>query len=307
VSRSGNRLFVYAWHNVEGTPCFPNAPGRGVRQLRWQLDLLRRLGTVVPLAEALRDLAAGVPLPARAVALTFDDGYRDNLDLAAPLLERLGLPATFFLVPAMLSGRVGAWWETLAWAVAGTSRTEIPWRAGTVALDTEPRRRGWFDEVAEQLKGTDRAARERTVARLVATLDPAGEPPRRLFLDWDGARGLVRRGFAIGSHSEFHAILSRETAVEQRRDLVASRQELRRELDVPVELLAYPNGRRCDFDDDTVAAARHAGYAFALTTMTGHNGPRTPPYEIRRACVWPHHGPLGVAAATRHMVRAAPG
>src|SRR5688572_9588150 len=100
--RSGSRLLVYAWHNVEGTYCFPNAPGRGVRQLRRQLELLRRVATVVPLEESLRALAAGDQLPPRAVALSFDDGYRDNLDLAVPLLERLDLPATFFLVPGML-------------------------------------------------------------------------------------------------------------------------------------------------------------------------------------------------------------
>ena len=305
MTGSGGRLFVFAWHNVEGTHCFPNEPGRGARQLGRQLDLLRRVATVVPLPDALRSLASGVPLPARAVALTFDDGYRDNLDAAVPLLERRGLPATFFLVPAMLSGRIGAWWETLAWAASRTRRADVRWRGRTVPLDTPHRRRGWFDEAAERLKLTDRANRERVVAEFVAALDPAGQPPQGLFLDWDGARRLVERGFEVGSHSEFHAILAQETADEQRRDLTDSRLALQRELGVAVDLLAYPNGRRSDFDDDTVDAARAAGYSFALTTMTGHNRPDTPPYEIRRACVWPHHGALGVVAAVRHMMREA--
>jgi hypothetical protein len=205
----------------------------------------------------------------------------------------------------MLSGETQAWWETLAWAVHTASRAEIRWQGQPVSLDTPGRRRTWFGDIAERLKHTDRMARERTVEELVATLAPVGPPPDALFLDWDGARSLVRRGFTVGSHSQFHAILARETAQEQRRDLTDSRRHLEHELRVPIDLLAYPNGRRCDYDADTIAAARHAGYSFALTTVTGHNRTDTPPYEIRRACVWPHHGLLGVAAATRHMVRAA--
>jgi peptidoglycan/xylan/chitin deacetylase (PgdA/CDA1 family) len=301
----GNRLLVYAWHNIEGTWCFPNQSGQGRHQFRRQLDLLRRLGTVVPLTEALHDLAEGRPLPPRAVAITFDDGYRDNLDVAVPVLERLQLPATFFLVPAMLSGEIEAWWETLAWAVHRSSRTTTRWAGREVSLDGAQRRRSWFDEIAEDLKHTNRAAREEAVSELVTALAPVGPPPQRLLMDWDGAREMVRRGFTIGSHSQFHAILAQETPAEQQRDLAASRRQLEQQLSVPVEVLAYPNGRSCDFDEHTVAAAEQAGYSFALTTMSGHNRRDTPRYEIRRACAWPHHGVLGVVAATRHMVRAA--
>jgi peptidoglycan/xylan/chitin deacetylase (PgdA/CDA1 family) len=258
---------------------------------------------VVPLAEALHDLAAGRRLPARAMALTFDDGYRDNVEIAVPILQRLRLPATFFLVPAMLSGEVHAWWELLAWAVQNSSRAEVTWGGRRVPLESAEQRHRWFDGVAEQLKAVDRTAREQAVAELVAALVPAGTPSDRMFLDWDGARELVRAGFTVGSHSRFHAILARETPEEQRRDLAESRRALERELQVPVELLAYPNGRRCDYNADTISAARQAGYSFALTTLDGHNRPHTPPYEIRRSCIWPHYGLLGVAAATRHMAR----
>jgi hypothetical protein len=116
----GDRLIVLMWHNVEGTWCYPAAPGAGTRGLAQQLRRLKQLASVVPLEDALEALAAGRPLPSRAVAITFDDGYRDNLDLAAPLLQDLGLPATFFLVPGLLSYEVRPWWEIV---VRG-----LPWR-----------------------------------------------------------------------------------------------------------------------------------------------------------------------------------
>ena len=69
-----------------------------------------------PSTPALRALADGRPLPARAAALTFDDGYRDNLELLVPALQRLGLPATVYLVPGLIERSARPWWETLAWA-----------------------------------------------------------------------------------------------------------------------------------------------------------------------------------------------
>ena len=112
-----DRLLIVAWHNVERTWNYPAAPGAGAAGFEHQLRRLQRLGTIVPLAPSLRQLTTGQPLPPRAIALTFDDGYRDNLEVGAPVLERLGLPATFFLVPGILDGTVSPWWETVAWAV----------------------------------------------------------------------------------------------------------------------------------------------------------------------------------------------
>ena len=125
---AGPRLLVLAWHNVDRTWYYPCAPGAGLRGLARQLEQLRRFSSIVALRPALEALADGRPLPPRAVALTFDDGYRDNLDLAVPLLERLQLPATFFLVPGMLSGEVPMWWEVIAWAFNRSTRHAVTWR-----------------------------------------------------------------------------------------------------------------------------------------------------------------------------------
>jgi peptidoglycan/xylan/chitin deacetylase (PgdA/CDA1 family) len=117
-----DRLLIVAWHNVERTWNYPAAPGAGAAGFEHQLRRLQRLGTIVPLAPSLRQLTTGQPLPPRAIALTFDDGYRDNLEVGALVLERLGLPATFFLVPGILDGAVSPWWETVAWAVQRTPK-----------------------------------------------------------------------------------------------------------------------------------------------------------------------------------------
>lgn len=287
-----DRLMILCWHNVEGSWCFPSAPGAGLRGLERQLRLLRRCARVVALPEALGDLTAGRRIGTRSVALTFDDGYRDQLELGVPLLERLGLPATFFLVPGLLSGSVRAWWEVTGWAFASARRPTLSWEGEDFALTAPTQRRSAFERVAERLKRRDRVAREAGVDDLVALLDPAGASPGgELFLDWDAARGLLRRGFTVGSHTLYHAILSEETPAEQERDLSESRRLLQEGLGVPVGLLAYPNGTARDYSAATVRGAASAGYSHAFTMRSGLHTVAAPPYEVRRVGLTPLAGP----------------
>jgi peptidoglycan/xylan/chitin deacetylase (PgdA/CDA1 family) len=280
------RLLVLAWHNVEGTWHYPIPAGTGVRGLA----RLKELATVVPLAPAMEALGVGRPLPPRAIALTFDDGYQDNLRLAAPLLEKLRLPATFFLVPGLLSGDVRAWWEILAWGFARSTRATVHWD-GRVLPTRGRAGRASLRWTMEGLKCCDQAVRQRKVTTLLDLLEPEGEPnDRNLFLDWDGARELVRRGFSVGSHSLSHPIFSQESPDEQLRDLVTSRRQLEAELGVPMELLAYPNGTRADYNADTVHAAQQAGHTHAFGAHAGIVRPSTPPYAAPRMVMEPQRG-----------------
>jgi peptidoglycan/xylan/chitin deacetylase (PgdA/CDA1 family) len=301
----GERLVVLAWHNVEGTWHYPVPAGAGVRGLAHQLTRLKDLATVVPLAPAMEALRAGRPLPPRAVALTFDDGYEDNLRLAVPLLEELRLPATFFLVPGLLSGDVRAWWEVLAWGFARSTRATVQWD-GRVLPTRGRAGRGSLCWIMEALKGCDQAARQRQLATLLHLLEPDGKPnDRSLFLDWDGARELARRGFSVGSHSLCHPILSQESADEQLRDLVTSRRQLEAELGVPMELLAYPNGTRADYNADTIHAAQQAGHTCAFAAHAGINSPNTPPYAAPRLVMEPQRG-FSQTLARRVIAKATP-
>ena len=256
---------------------------------------MRRVTNVVELGTAARAWAEGRELPARSVCITFDDGYRDSLDVAAPLLEEYSLPATFFLIPAFVSRESHAWWERLSWCVLGASASVLHWQGRVIPLGERDSRVALVDDIAAALKTMSRSERERAVEDLVEQLVPAGEPYRDdLFLDWDQCRALVRRGFEVGSHSYRHAILARETATEQEDDVTRSKKLLERELDVPIEGLAYPNGEHGDFTTDTFDALRSAGYSHAVTTIPGLNRPTTPPFELRRVVISPNTGPRGL-------------
>jgi peptidoglycan/xylan/chitin deacetylase (PgdA/CDA1 family) len=221
------------------------------------------------------------------------------------LLRRMRLPATFFLVPDLLGGTGQAWWEVVSWAIATGRAAELLWSGERYELLDPRSRRRVAEAVSASLKELDHEARTAAVEEVVDRTRPAGpRPGRELFLDWEGARSLVRQGFAVGSHTCRHDILSRESGQGQEDDLRESRRRLEDELGVPVRLLAYPNGRREDYDERTVAAAAAAGYSHALTTVDGFATTRSRPFEVPRSVVYPERSVLDLALCLRDAVRA---
>lgn len=283
-----NRLLVLGWHNIDPTPGFPDPPGVGRLGFAKQLRTLSRFANVLPFAEALRLMEAGEPLPPRAVVLTFDDGYRDNLELGVPMLAEQGLPATFFLVPGFLSGTVGAWWEDLSAAFDRARAPRLTFGGVTHDLTTPTARGAAHDAVRASVKLLDHATRAEAVAQVSEELNPAptsvGEG---LFMDWAGAKSLLAAGHEVGSHTVSHAILERETEAGQLTELSESRSALESGLGITVDTLAFPNGAASDYSETTTRLVSELGYRAAVTTRAGLAGRSDSPYEMRRVVLTP--------------------
>lgn len=283
-----NRLLVLGWHNIDPTPGFPDPPGVGRLGFAKQLRMLSRFANVLPLQTVLGLVEAGEPLPSRAVVLTFDDGYRDNLELGVPMLERAGLPATFYLVPGFLSGTVGAWWEDLSSAFDRARASSLEFGGVAWPLSSPAERDVAHGAVRASLKTLDHAARVAEVARVSALLEPAASSvDEGLFMDWSGAKALLAAGHEVGSHTVSHAILERETEAGQRAELAESRSALESGLGITVDTLAFPNGAASDYSETTTRIAAEAGYRCAVTTRAGLASGGQSPYEMRRVVVTP--------------------
>lgn len=298
----GSRLLVLGWHNVCATPGFPAAEGASERGFARQMRALARSAHVLPLEDALARLYAGERLPARAVAITFDDGYRDNLTVALPVLERLGLPATFFLVPRLLSGEVDAWWETLGWAIESRTRDALRWNGESFALGTAAARAQAYSHLARAMKRLDHEGREQAMGAIVESLAPREQMPQ-LFMGWEEARQLVARGFSVQSHTCSHYVLAHETPACQLEELADSREQLESVLGISISTVAFPYGGQAEYSEASVAAAHEAGYSWALTTREGFTTAAIPPLEIRRCVVYPERGIVDLLAQLRYLLR----
>jgi peptidoglycan/xylan/chitin deacetylase (PgdA/CDA1 family) len=253
-----------------------------------QLEVLRRLAEVVPLEELDR--------PARdtRVALTFDDGYRDNAVVAAPILYDAGLPATFFVSSAMIEGRGEYWWDRL-------EHIHLDEEPGTTTLELEIERRRLRVDVRSEagrlrsLKALNRRLRGLALAEIDPLVEhvrvqlgvspPAACDRHSLMRADDVARLAAHPLFEIGSHGSTHVMLSALPANLQREEIVASRAALERVTGRTVTSLAYPYGTDTSFDRSTESLVREAGYlrAFANTPLlhgrAAFRRPRTMVYD----------------------------
>jgi peptidoglycan/xylan/chitin deacetylase (PgdA/CDA1 family) len=174
------------------------------------------------------------------VCITFDDGYRDNLTVAAPVLEKYRLPATLFLATGFVERAENQWSDTLHWLLG---RRPCPAGLHTRLLEASHGERvALLDELERQLA-------------------PAGKPPR-LMLDWDEARRLLRRYalFEIGGHTRDHLDLTKHRG-EARAQIDGCAEDLRRELGIEPRHFSYPYARWCA---ETRAAVIASGWASAV-------------------------------------------
>src|SRR5262249_771186 len=147
------------------------------------------------LAEA-QDLAANPrQLRHTQILVTFDDGYRDNHDVALPILRSHGVPAAFFLITGFVGTQHVSWWDQIAFMLRRTRRTvlnlDFPCPVSFDLL-SRPRERV-IQEVLRIYKGRDTAEPERLISQIEAACDvprPRSEP-KRLFMNWDEARALL--------------------------------------------------------------------------------------------------------------------
>jgi peptidoglycan/xylan/chitin deacetylase (PgdA/CDA1 family) len=264
-----------------------------------QLDWLGRHFEVVGLEDVLGWLVDGAHLPDRAALITFDDGYHDNLDVAAPLLATRGMPATLFLTTGPTDGGPALYWDRVASVFAGTEPGEADLPVlGHRTWGTAPDRCRTVHDFVYATKWLP--PEERTVAldRLEEAVGrDASEHIPGLYLDWDGVRSL--RGWAIGSHTVRHPVLTSIPAPEAAGEIAVSAGRITEETGRPVRSLAYPNGLTGDFDDGTAAAARSAGIDIAFTLRPGPARlaeVRADPLAVRRVCIGFRDGPGTFAA-----------
>lgn len=276
-----SKYVILTYHRVRPSldPLIPDMCH--VDRFRSQLATMSRWFNVLPLAEAVRRSRDGT-LPPRTVCITFDDGYRDNIDVALPLLQEFGLHATFFIATGYLGDGI-MWNDQVIHAVR--HRAPGDWDLSVLDLgigrvDDMASRQALFGQIIGNLK--HRAPDER--AALAQQLYDQSEGPReRIMMTADEVRALHDAGMAIGGHTVSHPILTRLATESARAEMVDGRSYLAELTGEPVNLFAYPNGKaNADYDDQHATLAREAGFDAALSTLWGFASDQCPQYELPR-------------------------
>jgi len=244
--------------------------------LRAQVRWLAAEGLApVTVAEGLRHLENG---HGPKVAMTFDDGYRDNVTRALPILRDAGASATFYLTAGLIEERRAPWWDVLAHALERTAAPRLERGDGAaLPLASFADRRRALDALTPALR-LPPLERDERLAALRMSLGVADPAPCAL-ATWDEARSLAGGGMEVVAHTLTHPHLSLLDEAAQEREIAGSVELVEARLGVRPSGLAYPGG---DHDDRTIAITRRAGLAHAVTTHAGVNDATTPRLALRR-------------------------
>jgi peptidoglycan/xylan/chitin deacetylase (PgdA/CDA1 family) len=290
------RPLILMYHRIANEPTDPWGLAVSPAHFEEQLLVLRRTRRPVPLTEFVRDLAAGRLHPS-AVAMTFDDGYADNLFAAGPRLAGADVPATVFLATGFLDRRGEFWWEELArlflvgdgprsfeLAVRGRAMhfdfgADPPecsaegWRAWSIPLT---RRQAAYVAVWDSLRRVEEEEREALMIEVRTKMSKqdrspgSGRPMTRGEVGALVADGLV----TVGAHTVSHPLLTGLPTEMRRFEILASKAACEALSGGPVAAFAYPYG---DLDAEVRAAVADAGFACGCATT---NGPVTAASDI---------------------------
>jgi peptidoglycan/xylan/chitin deacetylase (PgdA/CDA1 family) len=285
VGRGGRGLLIMIYHRVLAAPDPLRSRTVNAREFAAQMDLVASCFNLLPLSEALGRLESR-SLPARALSVTFDDGYADNLTVAAPIMRERGIRPTVFVATAYLDGGL-MFNDAITEAVrAAPDRMDLnDLGLGLLEMPDVLSRRAAIRRLVGELKY--RPADERRALATEIFRRAGATPPRDLMLTTPQLRSLRDAGVEIGAHTATHPILARLSPEAAREDIARSQIVLEGILGDPVSLFAYPNGRPGeDYDARHVAMVRELGFAAALSTSWGATHAGSDRFQLPRVAPW---------------------
>lgn len=284
---SRERPIILMYHRIAESGADPWELCVAPSRFKLHLELLRRSYHTISMDQLVTALERRA-VPHNAVAITFDDGYRDNAVLAKPLLEQAGIPATFFLTTGAIGSGRPFWWDEL-WELvcAGPSRASLTLNVAgdTVNLQwtddpaTSAHSKAWRADIEPQ---TDKQRAYIQLWRKLQVLTPlsreqaldalreqVGQRARPAWSDLDlpmsleDARGLASKCISVGGHARTHHPLVRFGAERRWQEIAGSRTDVANQTGELPTGFAYPHG---NWDNQTRAQVVEAGYSWAVTT-----------------------------------------
>ena len=308
VSRKQRGNVILMYHRIDRTDIDPWGLCVDPSNFSEQMRVLGSLAKAVSL-EQLPLMHTHYP----SVAITFDDGYVDNLENALPALERYAIPATLFVSTGYIGNSNGYWWDQLQGIFL--SPRVLPsddlslslegkiyrWVISPADLEYKsencPDHRGWiawrdasptsrhavFYQVWSLLRELDTKQRDDCIARIRRWAGFTEDCASARCMTADELRDVSRVPLVrIGSHSVTHPRLSQLSQASEWKEITSSKATLEDILQRPVDTFSYPFGDRSDYSGRTIAAVQKAGYRLACSNFEGAVGSKSDRFQLPR-------------------------
>jgi len=303
--RHADHLFIVTFHRVlpeQQRQLYP-MPSLAVtpEELEWFLCFFKKNFQCLRLDNAWHEISNGQKSKLPRLAITFDDGQLDNYLHAAPVLDRHGVPATFFVPVDAVQNQELLWHDRIGY---GIQRLAVEFPQSDLLFQFNQSISKLIQQPSigvSQAKKWDQSRRD-TWIRQAADMVPEFEPGWDGIMTWEQLRELKQRGHEIGCHSYTHPLLVQCDDVQLENEIINSKQILEKELGAYVYSFCYPNG---DFDHRVLEVISRAGYTLAVTTQWGSNKLGSDAFTLKRhdMVVKNSHNRHGELSASRVAMR----
>jgi len=236
-----------------------------------QMELVARAFHPVTLEDILLFLTGEGELPPRAVAVTFDDGYADNCEIAAPVLERFGIRGAFYVTVDAIGNGSLPWFIRLrhAFWTPRQKQWREPGNGRVFTLSDSDGQRAAFLAACDQCARLVGDAQAQLVRSIEDELKAAPPAAGGIMMNWDQVRRLHAAGHVVGSHTLSHPNMAYVTEEEARHEFVESKRRLETQLGTAVRHFSYPHpALNPNYTQRTAAMSREAGFASGVTTVS---------------------------------------
>ncbi len=216
---------------------------------------------------ALSEMITKGTIPEKAVVITFDDGYKDNYEVAFPILKKYNAPATIFLATGAIEEKKLFWWDLINYVLFHTDMKSIDIQGiGSYQLISNEDKIETGLNIQEKLKKMDNNKKESIIEELINLTDV--NIPEKLgknyILSWREIKRMEKKGIEFGSHTVNHPILTNVSLDEAKWEIINSKNCIEENLATEVKSFAYPNG---DYNAKILSLVENLGFSSSVSVF----------------------------------------
>lgn len=232
------------------------------------ISFLTQQYLVVPLEHFLNEPDSFKTYGKSIATVLFDDGYKDNIEYAAPLLKKYNCPASFYIVTDCIDRNIPTWTYLVDHAFQTTQRSKlvlpfnfVPEKFKSVSLQKKNDDGGVVKAIKPWMKSLSNAERITISESVLSQCDDIKQLDNKM-MNWNDIRQLHTEGFIIGSHSHTHPMLaSLKDESEIKDELKVSAGRILSETGIIPQTISYPIG---SFDERVTRLSKEQGYKYGL-------------------------------------------
>ena len=283
---SKNKLNILIYHQVvtQRDPMRPDEPT--LDEFTQQMALIKQYYQPIALSKAV-ELLAQSKLPANSICVTFDDGYLNNMTVAAPVLNVMGIPATLFVATRFSHGE-NMWNDNLTDLISDDNRNKFDLSLiglGICFVETVDQRRKLAGKVIMKVKYLNYGERAKLVNQILLVNGRFSAPAK--MMTPTQLQEIALSGFEVAGHTQDHPILAVLNKQEQHQQISQGKGELEDWINGEVKGFAYPNGKwGKDYNETSLQVLTQCNFNYAVATDEGISTPKTNPLQLKRFTPW---------------------